>query len=188
MTNANRVMTTSALAALVALAACSQSVQRASYPPSNTLRAPTTAALTPSNPTPPAPPAAAPEVSSSDLPGETDTGTEVAAAPADEPVRSVTNTPAKPVSREAMIGRWSVQAAGKNCEIFLALTKWSGGYRAATRGCAGSPLGAVQAWDVKDGKVVLVDASGNRAASLGKQTASLYSGATSGGGQVSFTR
>lgn len=188
MMNANRVMTTSALAALLGLAACSQSVQRASYPPSNTLTpVRTQAALTPSSPTPPA---ASPEVASSDLPDDGAGGVETASvAPAtDAPVASVTQTAAKPVSRESMIGRWSVSADGKNCEIFLALTKWSGGYRAATRGCAGSALGAVQAWDVKDGRVVLVDASGNRAASLGKQTATLYSGASNGGGQVSFTR
>lgn len=185
MTYVNRVMTTSALAALVGLAACSQSVQRASYPPSNTLRpVETQAALTP---TAPAAPATTPDVASSDLPDEGTTETAaVETAPA--PVASVANKPAKPVSREAMIGRWSVNADGKNCEIFLALTKWSGGYRAATRGCAGSPLGAVQAWDVKDGQVVLVDASGSRAASLGKQTATLYSGAANGGGNVSFTR
>ena len=182
MTYANRVMTTSALAALLGVAACSQSVQRASYPPSNTLSpVQTQAELRPSAP---AAPVASPDVTSSDLPdaGTTQTAS-VEAAPAPVAAKA-----AKPVSREAMIGRWSVQAGAKNCEIFLALTKWSGGYRAATRGCAGSPLGAVQAWDVKDGQVVLVDASGNRAASLGKQTATLYSGSANGGGQVSFTR
>ena len=185
MTYVNRVMTTSALAALVGLAACSQSVQRASYPPSNTLRpVETQAALTP---TAPAAPATTPDVASSDLPDEGTTETAaVETAPA--PVASVANKPAKPVSREAMIGRWSVNADGKNCEIFLALTKWSGGYRAATRGCGGSDIGSVQAWDVKGNRIVLVDASGGQAASLTKTGDTRYAGATGGGGSITFTR
>ena len=205
-----KTMTLAVLAAATALAGCSQSVQRASYPPASStasLAAPTTgvqrAKLTPSNPTPPAASTASNTVAPSELPpaGNAPTDTATAAAPADttttaavqppaagSTVASVTKRATKPVTREAMIGRWGVQAGSTNCEIFLALTKWSGGYRAATRGCSGSAIGTVQAWDVKDGQVVLIDSNGTRTASLGKAGATLYSGSTAQGGQISFAR
>ena len=60
---------------------------------------------------------------------------------------------AQPVTRQAMVGAWTVSTAGSNCQIFLALTKWSGGYRAASRGCSAPAISDVQAWDVKDKQV-----------------------------------
>ena len=40
-----------------------------------------------------------------------------------------------PISREQMVGAWKVGISGSTCQMFLALTKWSGGFRAASRGC-----------------------------------------------------
>ena len=187
--------------ALLALAGCSDATQRATYPPG-------AAPLTPSatgvqrapaaslEPTAPAEPetviaAPAPAVESGPLgdspPSFNDQnpdgtlgvgGTEVAA------VESAPSTQtAQPVSREAMIGAWTVAAGGQNCQIFLALTKWSGGYRAATRGCGGSDIAGVQAWDVQANRIVLVDASGGQAATLTKTGDTRYAGSTQGGGQ-----
>jgi hypothetical protein len=45
--------------------------------------------------------------------------------------------------------------------VFLSLTKWTGGYRAASRGCVGDAA-AIAAWDVQGKQVILADSSGNQ--------------------------
>lgn len=94
----------------------------------------------------------------------------------------------KEVSRQALIGAWQVNTGGGRCQIFLALTKWSGGYRAATRGCAVAALSDVQAWDVKGKQVVLVNSSGATAARLYRSADTRYDGSTASGGAISFSR
>lgn len=107
-----------------------------------------------------------------------------------EPVAAPTQEPAgaKPVTRQAMVGAWTVSTSGTNCQIFLALTKWSGGYRAASRGCSAAAISDVQAWDVKGKQVVLVDSSGSTAATLFRSADTRYDGSTKTGGAISFTR
>lgn len=95
---------------------------------------------------------------------------------------------AQPVSREAMVGAWTVSTQGSNCQIFLALTKWSGGYRAASRGCSAAAISDVQAWDVKGNQVVLVNSAGSTAATLYSSGGERYDGSTSGGSAISFSR
>jgi len=95
---------------------------------------------------------------------------------------------AQPVTRQAMIGAWTVSTGGANCQIFLALTKWSGGYRAASRGCSAAAISDVQAWDVKGKQVVLVDSSGSQAATLFRSGDTRFDGSTKSGGAISFTR
>jgi len=94
----------------------------------------------------------------------------------------------KEVTREALIGAWQVNTGGAQCQIFLALTKWSGGYRAASRGCAAAALADVQAWDVKGKQVILVNSSGATAARLYRSAGTRYDGSTAAGGAISFTR
>ena len=92
------------------------------------------------------------------------------------------------ISREAMTGTWTVATDNPDCRIILAFTKWSGGYRAATRRCDAPELAAVTAWDVKGSQVVLVDGSGNTVASLYSSGPERYDGRTSGGKPIRFTR
>ena len=92
------------------------------------------------------------------------------------------------VTREALVGAWQVSTGGSNCQIFLALTKWSGGYRAASRGCSAAAMSDVQAWDVKGKQVVLVDSNGATAARLYRTGGTRYDGSTTGGGAISFSR
>ena len=87
-----------------------------------------------------------------------------------------------------MVGAWTVSTSGSNCQIFLALTKWSGGYRAASRGCSAAAISDVQAWDVKNNQVVLVNSAGSQAATLYRSADERYDGSTSGGGAISFSR
>lgn len=92
------------------------------------------------------------------------------------------------VTREALVGAWQVSTGGSTCQIFLALTKWSGGYRAASRGCAAADLTDVQAWDVKGKQVVLVNSGGSTAARLYRSATTRYDGSTSTGSAISFSR
>ncbi len=118
------------------------------------------------------------------LPGTPPIGTETAAI-TPPPAPAVNSAP---VSRESVTGTWVVASDNPECRIILAFTKWSGGYRAATRRCETTEMGAISAWDVKDNKVVLIDANGNQVASLASSGAERYDGVTSGGKSVSFSR
>jgi hypothetical protein len=122
----------------------------------------------------PVPPAAGTEA----LPGTGAAPSTLAAPPA----------ASAPVTREGMAGTWTVATDNPECRIILAFTKWSGGYRAATRRCNAPEIAAVSAWDVKDNKVVLVDANGNQVASLASTGPESYDGTTAGGAPVRFSR
>lgn len=94
----------------------------------------------------------------------------------------------EPVTREAMAGSWNVPSDNADCRIILAFTKWSGGYRAASRRCNSPEIAAVTAWDVKGNQVVLVDGSGATVARLYNSGGSRYDGSTNSGGKITFTR
>jgi hypothetical protein len=102
---------------------------------------------------------------------------------------NVTAPPNAPkITRESMAGSWQVPTDGLDCRIILAFTKWSGGYRAATRKCVSEEMQAINAWDVKDQTVVLVDQSGNEVARLFASQSGRYDGRTRAGDAVSFVR
>ena len=92
------------------------------------------------------------------------------------------------ISRESMTGTWTVASDNPECRIILAFTKWSGGYRAATRRCNTPELGSVTAWDVRGNQVILVDGTGNTVATLYSAGAERYDGSTSSGKAIQFTR
>ncbi|MCB1387251.1 MAG: hypothetical protein KDJ80_15040, partial [Nitratireductor sp.] len=54
----------------------------------------------------------------------------------------------EPVSRESVSGAWIVSSDNPDCRMILAFTKWSGGYRAATKRCNSPEVSSVSAWDV----------------------------------------
>lgn len=91
------------------------------------------------------------------------------------------------LTREALIGRWSAGTGGATCDVFLSLTKWTGGYRAASRGCAGNAA-AIAAWDVQGKQVILADSSGNQIARLYQTAAERYDGTTLAGQPISLSR
>jgi len=118
------------------------------------------------------------------------------ATPTPEAVTEVTQvaaveTPkasAEPLTHEPLAGSWNVPSDNADCRIILAFTKWSGGYRAATRRCSSSEIGSVNAWDVKGSQVVLVDSAGNQVANLQSTGNNRYSGQTVSGKPISFSR
>ena len=95
---------------------------------------------------------------------------------------------AKPISHEIMAGSWNAMTDNPECRVILSFTKWSGGYRAATRRCNAPELSGVSAWDIKDNKVVLIDRNGTQVASLAGAGKERFVGQLASGNPVSFSR
>ena len=108
-------------------------------------------------------------------------------APNPAGVSQVAAANAPELTREALIGRWSAGSGGSTCDVFLSLTKWTGGYRAASRGCVGNAA-AIAAWDVQGKQVILADSSGNQIARLYQSANERYDGSTSSGQPISLSR
>lgn len=106
-------------------------------------------------------------------------GTQVAAADA---------TGAVEVGRTDLLGGWTLSSGSENCELFMTLTSWSGGYRATTRNCTSPALQGVSAWNLDGREVALVDQSGATVARLVPSTKTRFSGQTSTGTPVSVFR
>ena len=94
---------------------------------------------------------------------------------------------AEPVTKEALVGAWKVSTEGASCQMFMALTKWSSGFRAASRGCPGDAAN-VSAWNVSGQQVLLTDSNGNRVATLFPSGNGRFDGQTSGGRSISLSR
>ncbi|WP_061977595.1 MULTISPECIES: protease inhibitor Inh/omp19 family protein [unclassified Aureimonas] len=179
--------TGAALAALLTVAGCN-SVAPGMGGPSmagNSGIAPLRAAPTGqvyANQLPPPPPPPVAPASQTPPPGQTPPG--AAPTQATPPTQTAS---AAPVTREGLVGAWRVSSGGGNCQIFMALTQWTGGYRAASRGCPGQ-VADVSAWDVSGNQVVLKDSGGSTVATLSNAGGTRYEGTTSGGQSVSLYR
>ena len=128
-------------------------------------------------------------------------GTQFPNAPAAPAVSADTMTPALPatlgtqvasasgpaVSEDSLVGAWKVTTAGSSCQMFMAKTKWSGGFRAASRGCPGDAA-SVSAWTVSGNQVVLKDSNGNQVATLFSSGGARFDGTTKGGQPISLSR
>jgi hypothetical protein len=86
-----------------------------------------------------------------------------------------------------MVGAWKVTTGGSSCQMFMALTKWTGGFRAASRGCPGDAAN-VAAWDVKGQEVVLSDSGGNKVATLFSSGNGSFNGQTTSGAAITLSR
>jgi hypothetical protein len=118
-------------------------------------------------------------------PGDFPEAPATTAPPAEEYETAAAGAP--DITRESLVGRWTVSSSGSSCDLFLALTKWTGGYRAATRGC-NNEAALVSAWDVNGKQVVLSDNSGNQFARLYKSGEERYEGQTTSGQSISLSR
>lgn len=107
-------------------------------------------------------------------------------APKEPEVASLPTETGGPVTREQMVGAWKVSTAGSSCQMFLALTKWSGGFRAASRGCPGAAAN-VTAWNVAGNQVQLKDSTGSTVAVLLSSGPTRYAG-TAGGSPITLSR
>ena len=110
------------------------------------------------------------------------------AAPAGSQVAAVDPGGAVEVGRTDLLGRWTLSAGPDNCDLFMTLTSWSGGYRATTRDCNSPALQGISAWNLNGRQVALVDESGATVARLYPTSKINFSGQTSAGVPVSFAR
>ncbi len=99
--------------------------------------------------------------------------------------RAAANAP--DVTRDSLVGRWTISTGGNSCDVFLALTKWTGGYRAASRGCS-DQASLISAWDVQGKQVLLGDSSGAQFARLYKTGDKRFDGTTASGQAISLSR
>lgn len=142
----------------------------------------------PVQPLPPVP--AQPSVATSDLPPP---GTDPNAAPAPGTAAATTMAAAPaaaspPVGRTDLLGGWKLASGGDNCQLFMTLTTWSGGYRATSRGCSSPQLQKISAWDLSGRQVSLKGADGSTVATLAGAGAERFQGQTSNGQPVSISR
>ena len=92
------------------------------------------------------------------------------------------------VGRTDLLGSWTIASGGDSCQLSMALTTWSGGFRASTRGCTNPALQKVSAWNMEGRQIMLLDDSGGTVARLYASTKTQYNGTTAAGGPVSFSR
>jgi hypothetical protein len=92
------------------------------------------------------------------------------------------------VGRTDLLGGWKIASGGDNCQLFMTLTTWSGGYRATTRGCNTPHLQKISAWDLSGKQVSLKGADGGTIATLYGSGAERFNGQTTERQAVSLSR
>jgi hypothetical protein len=92
------------------------------------------------------------------------------------------------VGRTDLLGGWKVAAGSDNCELFMSLTGWAGGYRATTRGCSSELLANVQAWNLNEQEVILINGGGETIARLFATSKLRFNGQTEDGIGVTVFR
>ncbi|MEJ1159786.1 AprI/Inh family metalloprotease inhibitor [Prosthecomicrobium sp. N25] len=92
------------------------------------------------------------------------------------------------VGRTDLLGGWKIASGGDNCQLFMTLTTWSGGYRATTRGCNTPQLQKISAWDLSGKQVSLKGADGSTVATLYGAGAERFSGQTAERQSVTLSR
>jgi hypothetical protein len=92
------------------------------------------------------------------------------------------------VGRTDLLGGWKLSSGGDNCQLFMTLTTWSGGYRATTRGCSSAELQKISAWDLQGKQVSLKAADGTTVATLYSAGAERFGGQTSARSSVTINR
>ncbi len=90
--------------------------------------------------------------------------------------------------RTDLLGGWKVAAGSDNCELFMSLTGWAGGYRATTKGCASAVLTSVQAWNVEEREVILVSGNAETVARLYATAKERFNGQTKDGIGITIFR
>ncbi len=120
----------------------------------------------------------------------------VAAQPLPAPVAPATPPPAAEPEKVAAIdptaaaassveirkpdlsGAWKLASGGENCQLFMSLTSWTGGYRANARGCGSDELTSISAWNLDGKQIQLKDSSGSVVATLYASDKTRFSGQT----------
>ena len=94
----------------------------------------------------------------------------------------------QPIGRTELLGGWRIASGSDNCQLFMNLTSWAGGYRAISKGCRSPDLAKISAWDVQGRQVTLKGSDGSVVATLASQGGERFSGVTAGKQPVSLSR
>jgi hypothetical protein len=92
------------------------------------------------------------------------------------------------LGRTDLLGGWTIITASDNCQLFMTLTTWAGGYRASTRNCTSAGLQTVSAWNMEGTQVQLLNDAGATVARLYPSSKTEFSGQTEGGGPITVSR
>jgi hypothetical protein len=92
------------------------------------------------------------------------------------------------LTRPDLLGSWTIAAAGDSCQLSMALTTWTGGYRASTRGCSNEALKGISAWTLEGNQVQLFNDAGATVVRLYPASKTQFNGQTEGGGPVTVSR
>jgi len=153
-------------------------VTSSALPPPPVVTAPTATAPTPVDPSQPGQP-----------PAGTAAGIPIASATppkAAEPVVSTDKGPA--IGRGELAGGWRISSGSDNCQLFITLTSWSGGYRASSKGCNSAELQRISAWDVSGKQVALKSGDGAIVATLTSAGQEKFAGTTASKQAISLSR
>ena len=109
-------------------------------------------------------------------------------APVPPSVAAPTPDKAPNVGRTELLGGWRLASGGDNCQLFMNLTSWAGGYRAISKGCASAELQKISAWDLQGKQVTLKGSDGSTVATLVGAGGERFSGSTAGRQPISLSR
>lgn len=93
-----------------------------------------------------------------------------------------------PVGRTELLGGWRLSSGADNCQLFMNLTSWAGGYRAISKGCNSPDMAKISAWDLQGRQVILKGADGSVVATLNSAGGEKFNGTTASNLPVSLSR
>ncbi len=96
--------------------------------------------------------------------------------------------PTQTLGRADLLGGWKVTSGNENCQLFMSLTGWAGGYRAITKGCSSPILADVQAWILNGEEIALLSGRGDTVIRLKASGKTRLNGKTSDGKSVMVFR
>ena len=113
-----------------------------------------------------------------------------AAAPAAPvaPIAAPDVSKAPAIGRTDLLGGWRMASGSDNCQLFMNLTSWAGGYRATTRGCNTLELQKISAWNLEGKTVTLKGSDGSTVATLVNAGGEKFAGKTATAQGISLSR
>ena len=94
----------------------------------------------------------------------------------------------QPVGRTELLGGWRMASGPDNCQLFMNLTSWAGGYRAISKGCNSPELQKISAWDLQGKQVTLKGSDGSVVATLNSAGGEKFNGTTGSRAAISLSR
>jgi hypothetical protein len=146
-------------------------------PPPPMVTAPTVATGTPIDPLQSQQPAAS-----------TGAGIPIASANPPKPAEPIATDKAPAIGRGELAGGWRITSGADNCQLFITLTSWSGGYRASTKGCNSAEMQRISAWDISGKQVLLKSGDGAIVATLTGAGQEKFAGTTTSKQSVTLSR